>query len=179
MKTKLSPRLILSVLALSLGMATSALAMPPRGEGIPGNGPGMHAGSRMHDMRGLMRLHDDLKLDAKQEALWQEARKATQDNMSGMRDQHRKQHDEIVAQLNQPGADLRVVLKRMDTLRAEGQKQRMADRERWLAVYDVLNAEQKEKVRLFFKSSMDRKPGMARGEGRRGSRGPATAEPKK
>lgn len=37
----------------------------------------------------------------------------------------------------------------MDDFRAEGQKLHQANRDRWLAVYDTLNPEQKEKVRVF------------------------------
>ena len=156
MKTKFSPRLIASVIALSLGLAGGAYAMP-RGDG-PSGGPGMgmHGQGMMHGMKEMTRLHDDLKLDAKQEALWQTAAKAGKDNMDTMREQHRKQHDDMLAQLKQPGADLRVALKKMDDLRAEAQKQHDAGRDRWLAVYDSLNAEQKEKARVFFVSGMER-----------------------
>jgi hypothetical protein len=51
---------------------------------------------------------------------------------------------------------LRAVAKRLDELHAEGIKQRDALRERWLAVYDSLGDEQKEKVRLFFKDGAER-----------------------
>ena len=50
----------------------------------------------------------------------------------------------------------RAVLKRMDDFRADAQKQREAGRDRWLAVYDSLNAEQKEKARVFFVDKMER-----------------------
>jgi len=152
--SKFSPRLIAASVALSLGLAASAFAMPPR-DGERG-GPGMHAHGMEHGLRDMSRLHDDLKLDAKQEALWQDAEKAAKESMTSMRERMRKQHDETLAMLNQPGADLRAVLKRMDDLRAEGQKQREAGRDRWLAVYDALNAEQKEKARVFFKNKMER-----------------------
>lgn len=51
-----------------------------------------------------------------------------------MRERFRKHHEEIKAQLDQPGADLRAVAKRMDELKADGQKQANAVRERWLNV---------------------------------------------
>ena len=169
MKThKLTPRLLVAGLALSLGLAANSFAMP-RGE--PGSGPGfaahghgMHAG---HGFHGMQRLHDDLKLDAKQEAQWQEAQKFARDTFDGAREQGRKQHDELNAALAQPGADLRALLKRMDDLRAERQKQHDAVRDRWLSVYDTLDADQKEKVRLFFKNGSER---MGRHMDRRGMR---------
>ena len=84
--------------------------------------------------------------------------------------------DELKAMLDQPGADLRAVAKRMDDLRADGMKQREAVRERWLAFYDSLNGEQKEKARLFFKSGMERMERMGdRAKEHRG-RGPAARD---
>lgn len=152
-----APRLLLAALTLSLGLAANTFAMP-RGE--PGGGPGfaahghgMHFGAGGH---GMQRLHDDLKLDAKQEAQWQDAQKFAKDTFDGAFEQGRKQHEEINAALSQPGVDLRAILKRMDDLRAERQKQHDAVRDRWLAVYDTLNADQKEKVRQFFKAGAER-----------------------
>jgi uncharacterized membrane protein len=78
------------------------------------------------------------------------------DNMGGMRDHMGKQREAALATLSQPGADLRAVLKQMDEAREAGRKQREAGRERWLAVYDSLNPDQKEKARLFFKSMIER-----------------------
>jgi hypothetical protein len=56
----------------------------------------------------------------------------------------------------------------MDELKDAGRKQREAGRDRWLAVYDSLDAAQKEKARLFFKSKIER---MGQG-GRFGPGGP-------
>ncbi|MFZ4535803.1 periplasmic heavy metal sensor [Propionivibrio sp.] len=153
--SKFSPRIIVAAVALSLGLAATAFAMSPRG--AEQCGAGMHASRMDHGMKGMSRLHDDLKLDAKQEALWKEAEKAGQDNRSTLRDRFSKQREETLSMIDKPGADLRAVLKRMDELRAEGQKQHQADRDRWLTVYDSLNAEQKEKARLFFKSKLEGK----------------------
>ena len=180
MKTKLSPKLFLATSAIALGIATSALAMPSGGNGQDDGGrSGQHM---MFDMKGMTRLHDDLKLDAKQEAAWQQADKASKDAKTGMRDRMTKHHEEIKTMIDKPGADLRDVTKRMDDFRAEGQKLHQASRDRWLAVYDTLNAEQKEKVRVFFKSMSEHKGKMGRhggrgdrdGRGSRDDRGPAT-----
>lgn len=168
MNIRFSPRTLLSVLALSLGLVASTYAMP-RGE-HPGPGMSMHGGHHtMIHGRAMARLHDELKLDAKQDALWKDADKFSQEHRDSMRDRIRKQHDEVKAQLDQPGADLRAVAKRMDELKADGQKQATAVRERWLSVYDALNPEQKEKARLFFKSGFERMERMGqRGAERRG-----------
>ncbi|SDG61713.1 Spy/CpxP family protein refolding chaperone [Propionivibrio dicarboxylicus] len=157
---KHSPRFLIAALTLSLGVAAGAFAMPRGEAGSPGmQMHGMHAGFA-HGGRAMQRLHDDLKLDAAQEAAWQDAEKFAKDSFANGRDAFRKQHEEIQAALAQPGADLRAIVKRMDDLKAEGQKQRTAVRDRWLAVYDKLNPEQKEKARLFFKAGAER---MTRG----------------
>ena len=167
MKTNFSPRLFIATSAIALGIAGSAFAAPPQGDVPSGPGAGMHQKQMMHGMKEMARLHDDLKLDAKQEVLWQDAAKASKEAMGGMRERMRKQHEEIQTLLNQPGADLHAVAKRMDEFRAEGQKMREAGRDRWLTVYDALNADQKEKARLFFKSKFEHmRHGGMRGPGR-------------
>lgn len=170
MKTHLSPRSCVAAFALFLGLVGSALAVPPEsGARGPQPGHGMHAERGMIGPRDIARLHDELKLDAKQEALWQQAAKAFLEQANALREERRKQHDELLAQLKQPGADLRAIHQRMESHRAEGQKQRAAGYQRWLGVYEALNAEQKEQVRLFFKNRMERM-GHAAAEGRRGAR---------
>ena len=171
----------LAALALSLGLSTAVFAGPPCGqdEARCDGGPGFlhrHDGPRHHGMglgAGLnfgvsQRLHDELKLDAKQEALWQEALKFSRESFDGGRERFRKHHEEIAAMLNQPDADLRVIVKRMDDLRAEGRKQHEVVRERWLSVYDALSPGQKEKVRLFLKERSDRHGPDCDRPGRRG-----------
>ena len=171
----------LAALALSLGLSTAVFAGPPCGQGEArcDGGPGFHHrhdGPHHHGMglgAGLgfgfsQRLHDELKLDAKQEALWQEALKFSRESFDGGRERFRKHHEEIAAMLNQPDADLRVIVKRMDDLRAEGRKQHEVVRERWLSVYDALSPGQKEKVRLFLKERSDRHGPDCDRPGRRG-----------
>ena len=169
MKMNFSPRLLIATSAIAIGLAGSAFAAPPQGDmtGSRGPGAGMQQRQPMHGMKDFARLHDELKLDAKQEALWQDAAKASREGMGDMREQMRKHHEEIQSLLNQPGTDLRAVAKRMDDFRAEGQARHQADRDRWLTVYDALNPEQKEKARVFFKSKFERM-----GQGHRGMRGP-------
>ncbi len=158
-----TPRLLVAALTLSLGLASGAFAMPRGDAGaFPMHGTPAHFA---HGGKAMQRLHDELKLDAKQEAAWQEADKFAKSTFANARERFGKQRDDINAALSQPGADLRAILKRMDEHKAEGQKQRDAVREHWLAVYDTLNAGQKEKVRLFFKSSAER---MGRAMDRRG-----------
>lgn len=154
MKKTYTPRLIVAAIAFSMGLAVNAYAMP-RGE-HPGPGMGMSGHHEMYHGRAMTRLHDDLKLDAQQESAWKDAEAFAKETMDGMHERFRKHHEEMRNALNQPNADLHDLAKRMDDFRAESQKLRTAVRDRWLAVYDKLNPEQKEKARVFFKSGMER-----------------------
>ena len=103
----------------------------------------------------LARLHDELKLDVSQDTLWCKAEKADWCNMSHVQAGLRKQRDEIAALLAEPGVDLRTVAKQLDDFQSEGHQQCAANRERWLSVYDALDANQKEQVRVFFRNKME------------------------
>ncbi len=159
MKKQLSTCLLATAAALSIGFAANSFAAPPEGRPGPGPGWGMMGGGPGHHMmsgKGMNRLHEELKLDAKQEALWKDAEQFGREHRQSMFDRFRKHHDEIKGMIDQPGADLRAVAKRMDDFRDEGAKERTAMRDRWLAVYDSFNPDQKEKARVFFKDRMER-----------------------
>ncbi|MBK1680365.1 Spy/CpxP family protein refolding chaperone [Rhodocyclus tenuis] len=149
-----------AALGLGLGAAGASFAVTP-GPGENGAACGEWNAAQHHARHGrdfgrsLARLHDELKLDAKQEALWKTAeqsqREARKDVGERLRDEQRK----TLAALDAPGADLRSLLARMDELRAEGDKRRLAERERWLAVYDSLNPTQQEQARAFLRKLID------------------------
>ena len=160
MKLRTSARTLIIASALTLGAAATAFAVAPNEGGRCGPGRGMEQGMQ-HGMKAMSRLHGDLKLDAGQEALWQTAEKGAKDNMGDMREQMQKQREVALNTLSQPGADLRAVMKQMDEAKDAGRKQHEASRDRWLAVYDSLNAEQKEKARLFFKGRLERMEHMS------------------
>ncbi len=166
MKSKFSPRILVAALVLALGAGGAAFAMSP--ERCGAGGGRMQHGMGYH-LQDMSRLHGELKLDARQEALWQDAEQFSRTSMRDMREQMRKHREEALAAVSKPGADLRAILKQMDDLRDGGRQQREAGRDRWLAVYDSLDAAQKEKARLFFKGKLER---MGQG-GRYGPGGPA------
>jgi Spy/CpxP family protein refolding chaperone len=162
-----SPRVLVAALVLSLGAGGAAFAMSPERCG---------AGGRMehrmgYHMQDLSRLQGDLKLDAKQQALWQDAEQFSKSGMVERREQMRRQRDEALATVSKPGADLRAVLKQMNEMQEAGRQHREASSERWLKVYDSLDATQKETARLFFKSKLET---MGKG-GRPGRGGPANS----
>ncbi|MDR2450508.1 MAG: periplasmic heavy metal sensor [Candidatus Accumulibacter sp.] len=160
MKRFASPRVFVTVLALSLGLAAGGSLAAPREDchgTVPGKGvPAAHAMIPLFHERALARLHDELKLDEKQEALWKEADHFVRARHEAARERLDRDRAEIKALLEQPGADLRAVEKRVGELRAEGRKLHDAARERWFAVYDSLGDGQKEKVRLFFKDGLEK-----------------------
>ena len=183
MKNLFSPRRLSAALSLafglaigaSLGITGTALAASPESTAKKASiedssaqknmrrDAGRNYAPRMHMInfeRAMSRLYGELKLDEQQEALWKAAEKAQQDNNNGTRDHFRQQHEKTLLMLEQPGVDLRDVLKQMDAPRLEMQKQMDASRARWLEVYAALKPEQKETVRLFFKNQMNnRGPG--------------------
>ena len=162
MNRKYASTRFLAAAALALGLAAGANAAPAdAGPGAMMSGQGMqghHMSGKQGErgMRGLARLHDDLKLDARQEALWGEAASASREAHGAMRERFRTQHEEMAVALKQPNADLRALAKRSDDLRAEMRKQHEATRDRWLTVYDSLNSEQKEKARVFLAKMFER-----------------------
>jgi Spy/CpxP family protein refolding chaperone len=162
MKRLITPRALAAVFVLSLGLAAGSSFAGPHGDRHGKWFGGWCDGARAHDMapafhgRAFAYLRDELKLDARQEALWKEARAFAFEQRDAMRARMIRERDEINALLERPDSDLRAAAKRMDELRAEGWKLRDAARERWFAVYDALGAEQKETVRLFFKDGAER-----------------------
>ena len=158
MNWKISPRHALFALLLSFGASGPLLAAPP--DCCPPGGVfELRAG---HVLRELSRLHDELKLNPQQEALWQEASRFSREGMDAMRTQMRGQRAAALSMLSQPNADLRAIAAQMDEAREAGRKQREANRERWLQVYDSLDAVQKEQARLFVKSRIERMEGGGR-----------------
>lgn len=168
-----------AALGLGLGSAGASFAVGPTPAGeeragsewgaAPLRGHAEHRFARDWG-RELSRLHAGLKLDATQEALWQSAEQGTREARKELGERLRAEHRKTLAALAAPDADLRSILSRMDEQRAEGEKRRLADRERWLAVYDSLNPTQKEQARAFLRQQIDRHD--ARSErGDRGDRG--------
>ncbi|MCB1943750.1 MAG: periplasmic heavy metal sensor [Candidatus Accumulibacter sp.] len=149
MKSKLFPGIPIAALLGALALGGTVLAMTGERCG-PGGG---HLEPRMKE---IPRLRDELKLDARQAALRQQAEQLSSSSRQAMREQMRQQGERALATVNQPAADLRRVIQQMDQLRAAGRAQHEAVRDRWLAVYDALDAAQKEQARLFFTSRLER-----------------------
>ncbi|AOR69048.1 hypothetical protein BBJ41_16775 [Burkholderia stabilis] len=133
-----------TVLALAFGTAHAAQPndMPPQG------GPGMH---QMHGHEGgpfgaIMKLHDQLKLNASQEQQWQTAVNTMKQSRDAMRKNHEQMREQFKAQQNQPILDLSA----MHAARQQAEQQNAQLREQtsaaWLAFYNGLNDQQKTTV---------------------------------
>ncbi len=152
---------LVAAAALAAGLLGAGFAwaqMPgPGGEGPEGMGP----------MRGFGRLHKQLKLNPQQEELWKKAQSVQREAMQKMMAAGREQHEKLRAEIDQPGVDLKQFMQHVDQMREQMRVQMEATRRQaraaWFAVYDALDASQKEQVRVAIREGMDRMGRMHRG----------------
>jgi periplasmic protein CpxP/Spy len=139
----ISPRWIatlLLLLSLTPAAASAADSTAPA-QGAPQHGP--------WTMRGLETLHTDLKLNPKQETLWQSAATRTKEMMAQMRNDREQMRSAMLQELSKPQADLRALANGMDAARTRHTDLRKEAREQWLALYDNLDPNQRETARQF------------------------------
>jgi len=143
-------KLTAALFAAGFLAAGSVWAQAPGGPGPEGMGP----------MRGLDRLHKELKLNAQQEELWKKAQAAQRDAFRAMRAKGEETRAKLRVEIDKPGADLKQFAQLRDELgaqmRAQMEAARKQMREAWFAVYDTLDSAQKEKVRVAIRDGMDR-----------------------
>ena len=141
----------MALIAAGILAAGTALAQMPDGP----QGEGMH---------GFGRLHKQLNLNAQQEDLWQKAQAAQRDAFKSLRTTGEQNRAKLRAEIDKPGVDLKQFAQMRDQLREQMRTQAEASRKQvrdaWFALYDTLDANQKEQVRLAILSGMDR---MGRG----------------
>jgi hypothetical protein len=161
----------LAALAAAALVAGSSWAQMPgghRGEGPEGMGP----------MRGFERLHKELNLNPKQEELWQTAQTAQRDAFKAVQAKAEETRAKLRAEIDKPGADLKQFAQMRDQLGAEMRAQMETTHKQahaaWFAVYDTLDAKQKEQVRVAIRDGMDRMARMGRHHG--GPRGETGGE---
>ncbi len=162
--------LLAGLLAVGLvGVGSSWAQMGPRGQGQEGQGP----------MRGFEKLHKELNLNAQQEELWKKAQAAQRDAFRSTRAKGEETRAKLRVEIDKPGADLKQFAQLRDQLRAQMHAQMEAARKQvratWFVVYDALDANQKERVRLAIRDGMDRGGRMGRHH-RGGAHGEALGE---
>ena len=162
--------LMAGLLAAGLvGVGSSWAQMGPRGHGPEGQGP----------MRGFEKLHKELNLNAQQEELWKKAQLAQREAFQAMHAKGEETRAKLRLEIDKPGADLKQFVQLRDQLGSQMHAQmetvRTQVRASWIAVYDALDTQQKEQVRVAIRDSMDRGGRMGRHH-RGGPRGEALGE---
>jgi len=150
MTSRMAKAGLLAAAALLAGSVWAQVPGGPRGEGPEGMGP----------MRGFERLHNQLKLDPKQEELWQKARGLQREAFRSMRAKAEETRAKLRVEIDKAGVDLKQFAQLRDQLRTQTHAQMEAARAQvraaWFAVYDALDSNQKERVRLAIRDGMDR-----------------------
>lgn len=176
---------VLALVAASSGFAAgSAMAAPPPpAEGGPAamheghRGGGFHKG--MRDglfIPGLGPVSKaqvaELKLDAKQEALFKTAQDGQRSLHEAMRAAGGKRHDLLKAQLDSGKLDPRALIEQSEKRRDQFGPQAKQVRDQWLAVWDSLNDTQRGQVTKIVKEREARMAERhAKMEGRHGGKG--------
>jgi len=157
----------IGLLAAAALFAGASFAQMPGGPRAPGAvGP-----DGMGPFQGFERLHRELNLSAQQEELWKKAQGLQRDTFKTMREKAAETRARLRAEIDKPGTDLKQFAQLSDQLREEGRSQMEAAhkqvRDAWFGVYDSLDANQKEQVRVAIRDGMDRA----------GRRGPKSGPP--
>lgn len=142
---------------VTLGRITTALAVAAFAlTSQAAEGPAGRAERPAMEMQHRMdKLHQDLGLDKKQEALFQAAREAGRNAMRDGMQARRASRDRMKAALESPNPDLRTLTAQMDKERDEQMQKHRQVREAWLNFYDALNPAQKEQARHFIVGQME------------------------
>jgi uncharacterized membrane protein len=161
-------------LAASTLVPAAAFVMPAAGAAEPGtaasssasgsaassastSAPAMPAHHhRWHHRSVFGRLHNDLKLNANQEALWRKARATMKQGMMKQRDIDKQMRQTLIQKLRDPQVDLKALANQMDQERSQQQQVRDEIRDQWIAFYASLDAGQQGQVRQFMLDRLQR-----------------------
>jgi Spy/CpxP family protein refolding chaperone len=122
--------------------------------------PGAQGGAQPEGMHGFGRLHKELNLNPQQEQLWQRAQALQRDAFKTLRAKGEENRAKLRAEIDKPGVDLKQFAESRDQqreqLRAEMDAARKQVRSAWFSVYDSLDPQQREQVRVAIRDGMDR-----------------------
>ena len=104
----------------------------------------------VHGLNELSRLHDELKLDTRQETLWHKAEKGDWSDKGEECECLRKRYEAVLGMLSETATDFQPGDSRIDTLDAPE-----ARHGRWMAVYETLGPEQKKLASQFYKAKLE------------------------
>lgn len=166
-----------ATLALSIGVAHAAPGagdVPPPPP--PGQGPAMHGPHGPH--RGpapigftFQRVHDQLKLDAQQEKLFQAARDTDRNTHEQMRALRHAGMEKMKAAGSQPILDLRAMRDAREQGFEQARQLHKQSEDAWLQFYDSLNDTQKTTVSQQLKANFQRMRDARPGPGGPGAAG--------
>ena len=137
--------------AVSLGLAASIAAVRPINSAAA-TGPRRKLPYAMDELSQLRRK---LALDVWQQTAWNSAENCCWERIGTERRRLKAQYEAMLDLLREPGADLRALIGPLNAFASERQKLGEDRVDQWAAVYDSLNAEQKEKARVFFKRRIE------------------------
>lgn len=123
-----------------------------------------HRGNRVDPVASMMQMHRKLDLTAAQQANWDKAREQSRESFNNIRATARDIREKTLAQLKQPGADLKQIAKDQDQLGDLMRDTRKKMRDTWLGVYDSLDVKQKERIQQHMLARLERS-GAHRGRG--------------
>jgi len=152
----------LALVAAGILGAGVAVAQMPEGQG----------GAHPDGMHGFQRLHQQLNLNPQQEELWQKAQGAQRDGFKTLQGKAEENRAKLRTEIDKPGVDLKEFAQLRDQLREQMRTQAEASRRQsrtaWFALYDSLDPNQREQVRVAIRDGMDRvgHRGMHRGSPR-------------
>ncbi|MBC8748070.1 MULTISPECIES: periplasmic heavy metal sensor [Paraburkholderia] len=147
---KMSRVLAVAATALAVGVGAAYAAQPAEhARGGPG---GWHG----HFMQELTQLHDQLKLNADQEKLWQNALDTMKQNREAMRANHKQVHDQFKAAQQQPILDLNAMAATHQQIEQKDAQLRQQTTDAWLKFYNGLNDQQKTTVSTALKQRFAR-----------------------
>ncbi|MVW79969.1 hypothetical protein [Bordetella sp. 02P26C-1] len=99
---------------------------------------------------------ESLKLDAKQQAAFDEAKQAQGDLFKSMRESRGQRHQLLDNQIKSGKLDPRALVAEQDSQKAEFHKQSETVRGKWLAAWDTLNADQQKQVTEWVKARQEK-----------------------
>ncbi|MBN3803613.1 periplasmic heavy metal sensor [Paraburkholderia sp. Ac-20336] len=147
---KMSRVLAVAATALALGAGAAYAAQPAEhAHGGPG---GWHG----HFMKELTQLHDQLKLNADQEKLWQSALDTMKQNHEAMRANHQQAREQFKAAQQQPILDLNAMAATHQQIEQKDAQLRQQTSDTWLKFYNALNDQQKTTVSTALKKRFAR-----------------------
>lgn len=113
-----------------------------------------HRPDGAHPMGRLEKIHDQLRLNAEQEALWKQAEEKTRETMKQMRDAREKMHQAMKQELEKGEPDFAAIARITDETRDSNLRARREARDLWLKLYAGLSPEQKIVARDFMRDRL-------------------------